>query len=132
MDPIPLALCAVGSAVAAGLAVVSATTLGVDALRPAGGGAPDLGLPFQLLLWGTLTGLALAAGVAWRLLSPLGSAYRRGGLALVSAFATVIVMLICIPINQLLGRAGLGGLIGLSIVVSALLARRATAAATVS
>ena len=131
MDPIPLAVCAVGSAVAAGLAVVSATTLGVDALRPAGG-APDLGLPFQLLLWGTLTGLALAAGVAWRLLSPLGSAYRRGGLALVSAFATVIVMLICIPVNQLLGRAGLAGLIGLSIVVSALLARRARTAATVS
>lgn len=129
MDPIPLAACSFGSAVAAGLAVVGATTLGVDALRPSAGSAPDLGLPFQLLLWGTLAGLTVAGGVTWRLLSPLGSAYRRGGLALVSAFATVVVMLICIPVNQLLGRAGLAGLIGVSLIVSVLLARRARAAA---
>ncbi|MGH7499949.1 MAG: hypothetical protein ACREL3_13995, partial [Gemmatimonadales bacterium] len=131
MDPIPLAVYAVGAAVAAGLAAVTATTLGVDVLRPAAGGAPDLGLPFQLLLWGTLGGLALAGGVAWKLLSPLGSAYRRGGLALVSAFATVVAMLICIPVNQLLGRPGLAGLIGLSLLVSLLLARRARSAAAV-
>jgi hypothetical protein len=129
MDPFGLAAGAVGSAVALGLAVVTATALAVDAMRPATGAAPDLGAPFQLLLWGTFAGIALAGVVAWRLLSPLGSAYRRGGLALVSAFATVVVMLVCIPVNQTLGRPGLATLIGLSLVVSALLARRARAAA---
>ena len=117
---------------AAGLAVVAATTLAVDALRPARGGAPDLGAPFQLLLWGTLAGIALATVVAWWLLSPLGSAYRRGGLSLVSAFATVIAMLVCIPVNQALGRAGLAGLAALSLVLSALLAKRARAAGAAS
>lgn len=130
MDPIPLAAGAVGSAVAAGLSAVSATTLVVDAVRPPPGGAPDIAGPFYLLLCGTLAGLALAGIVAWRLLSPLGSAYRRGGLAMVSAFATVVAMLVCIPVNQFLGRAGLGGLIALSLIVSLLLARRARAAAT--
>ena len=125
MDPLGLAAGAVGSAVALGLAVVTATTLAVDALRPSSGGAPDLGAPFQLLLWGTVVGIAVAGLVAWRLLAPIASAYRRGGLALVSAFATVLVMLLCIPVNQTLGRPGLAGLIALSLVASALLARRA-------
>jgi hypothetical protein len=128
VDPLVLAAGAVGSAVAMGLAVVTATTLAVDALRPSSGDAPDLGVPFQLLLWGTVAGIAIAAVVAWRLLSPLTSAYRRGGLALVSAFATVIVMLVCIPVNQILGRPGLAGLIALSLGISAFLARRARTA----
>jgi hypothetical protein len=107
-----------------GLAVITATALVVDALRPSSGEAPNLGAPFQLLLWGTVGGIAIAAVVAWRLLAPLTSAYRRGGLAFVSAFATVIAMLVCIPVNQILGRPGLAGLIALSLLVSALLARR--------
>jgi hypothetical protein len=128
VDPLGLVGGAVGSAVASGLAVVAATTLAVDALRPARGGSPDLGAPFQLLLWGTLAGITLAAVVAWRLLSPFGSAYRRGGLSLVSAFSTVIAMLVCIPVNQALGRAGLAGLAALSLVLSGFLAKRARAA----
>ena len=79
--------------------------------------------------FGTLAGLVLSGAVAWRLLSPLGSAYRRGGLAMVSAFATVIAMLLCIPVNQLLGHSGLGGLSVLSLLASLLLARRARAGA---
>ncbi len=125
MDPLGLAAAAVGSAVASGLAIVSATTLGVDALRPPPGSPPEAGASFYLLLLGTLAGLVLAAGVAWWLLSPLQSAYRRGGLALVSAFATVMAMLVCIPVNQILGRPGLAGLVGVSLLASILLARRA-------
>lgn len=128
MDPLGLAAGAVGSAVALGLAVVTATTLAVDTMRPAAGGSPDLDVPFYLLLWGTLAGIALAGVLAWRLLSPLQSAYRRGGLSMVSAFATVLAMLVCIPVNQLLGRPGLAALIALSLLVSFALARRARAA----
>ncbi len=117
-----------GSAVSLGLAVEGMTTLLVDAMRPLPGAAPDLGGSFYLLLGGTLAGLTVAGFLAWRLLGPLESVYRRGSLAIVSAFGTVIVMLVCIPVNQTLGRTGLAGLIAVSLLVSVLLARRARTA----
>jgi hypothetical protein len=126
VDPIRLTVLAMGSAVAFGLAVVTATVLGVDSLRPAAGAAePQLGAPLYLLFFGTIAGLVLAGVVAWRLLSPVLSVYRRGGLSIVSGFATVLAMLLCIPVNQLAGRAGLAAMGVLALGVSALLARRA-------
>jgi hypothetical protein len=109
-------------AVSAGLLVITATVLAVDALR-AGGSSLDLS--FYLLVGGTLSGSLLAAFTAWRLLAPIGSPYRRGGLAIVCAFATVLLMLICIPVNQLLGRPGLFLLLGLCGLATILLARQA-------
>jgi hypothetical protein len=126
MDPIRLAVLAMGSAVAFGLATVTATVLGVDLLRagvpaePVRGGAP-----LYLLFFGTLAGRCRAGAVAWRLLSPILSTYRRGGLSLASTFATVVVMLVCIPVHQLAGRAGLIGLGVAAFLASLLLARRA-------
>ena len=121
-----LAVSAMGSAVAFGLAIVSAAVLGVDLLRPASLPAhPELGPTFYLLLFGTIAGLLAAGVVAWRLLSPILSVYHRGGLSVVSAFATVLAMLLCIPIHQLAGRTGLGMLIAAALLVSLLLARRA-------
>jgi hypothetical protein len=111
-------------AVSTGLLVITATVLTVNALR--GQASPsDLDTPFYLLVGGTLSGVVLAAYAAWRLLEPVGSAYRRGGLSIVCAFATVLLMLICIPVNQLLGQAGLFALLGLSGMTALLLARRA-------
>jgi hypothetical protein len=112
------------SAVSVGLLVITATVLLVDALR-ADGTPGSLDQTFYLLLGGTLSGILLAAYAAWRLLAPIASTYRRGGLAIVSSFATVLLMLICIPINQLLGRTGLFLLLGLCAIASILLARRA-------
>jgi hypothetical protein len=83
-----------------------------------------LTLRLYLLFGGTLAGILIAAWAAWRLLGPISSPYRRGGLAMVSGFATVLLMLVCIPINQLLGQAGLLILLGLSSVTAALLARQ--------
>jgi hypothetical protein len=132
MDPIRLALLAMGSAVAFGLAVVSATVIGVDWLRPAApSAAPALGAPLYLLFFGTLAGVLLSGIVAWRLLSPILSTYRRGGLSVVSGLATVLAMLLCIPVHQLAGRRGLAALGGLALLVSLLLARGARRAATV-
>jgi hypothetical protein len=111
------------AAVSLGLVLITATVLGVDALRSKDN--PNLNLALYLLFGGTLAGILLAAGAAWWLLQPIGSAYRRGGLAMVCAFATVLLMLICIPIHQVLGRPGLVGLLGLSGGAAALLARRA-------
>ena len=130
MDPIRLVLAAMGSGVAFGLAVVSATVLGVDLLRgPAAATGPSLGAPLYLLFFGTLAALAAAGAVAWRLLAPIVSTYRRGGLSLVSALATVLAMLLCIPTHQLAGRAGLAGLGVAALLVSWTLARRSRRAA---
>ena len=115
---------ALACAVSAGLMVVTATVLLVDALR---GEAQqeNLTLRLYLLFGGTLFGIGLAGWAAWRLLGPIASTYRRGGLAMVSGFATVLLMLICIPINQLLGRTGLILLLALSAIATTLLGRRA-------
>jgi hypothetical protein len=96
----------------------------VDALR--GGSYPEnLTLRLYLLFGGTVAGVVLSAWAAWRLLEPISSAYRRGGLAMVFGFATVLLMLVCIPVHQVFGRAGLGCLLGVSALSAALLSRRA-------
>ena len=123
-SPLRLIATVVACAVSAGLLVITATVLGVDALRT-DSGPPNLNLSFYLLVGGTLLGILLAASAAWRLLAPVASTYRRGGLSIVSAFATVVFMLICIPIHQLLGRTGLLILLGLSGLATLALARQA-------
>jgi hypothetical protein len=110
-------------AVSLGLVVISATVLGVDALRSGRPAALDPAL--YLLFGGTLGGILAAAGTAWWLLRPIESTYRRGGLAMVCGFATVLLMLICIPVHQFLGRIGLIALLALGTVAATLLARRA-------
>ncbi len=126
MGPIRLVALAMGSGVAFGLAVVSATTFAVDLLRSASPAAgPHDGAPLYLLFFGTLAGLVLAGLLAWRLLDPILSIYRRGGLSVVSALATVLAMLLCIPVHQLAGRAGLAALGAAAAATSLLLARLA-------
>jgi hypothetical protein len=111
-------------AVSAGLMVVTATVLLVDGLRDQA--YPEsLTLRLYLLFGGTLAGILIASWATWRLLGPIASTYRRGGLAMVSGFATVLLMLVCIPINQLLGRIGLVILLTLSGIAAAVLGRRA-------
>lgn len=115
-----------GSGMAFGVAAVSLTVLGVDYLRPA---TPSSNLAsgpaFYLLMLGTLFGLMLAGSVAWRLLAPVLSTYRRGGLSLVTAMATVLPMLLCMAANQLGGRAGLAGLSLAALLLALVLAGRA-------
>jgi hypothetical protein len=132
MDPIRLALLAMGSGMGFGLTVVSLVVLGVDLLRPASP-PPSLatGPAFYLLVLGTLAGLVLAGVVAWRLLDPVLSTYRRGGLSLVTGLATVLPMLLCMVANQLAGRAGLLVLAAMAFLGAVLLgslARRTGAA----
>jgi hypothetical protein len=126
VDPIRLAFLAMGSGMAFGLVVVSLTVLAVDLVRPA---APSPGIAsgpaFYLLLFGTIGGLILAGVVAWRLLAPILSTYRRGGISLVTAFATVLPMLLCMVANQLAGRIGLVALAGAALLVALVLGARA-------
>jgi hypothetical protein len=108
---------------AVGLVVVTATVLLVDLLK-AGRYPDNLTLRLYLLFGGTLGGILAAAGAAWRLLQPVPSLYRRGGLAIVAGFATVLLMLVCIPIHQTFGQAGLLVTLALSGVAAPLLAVR--------
>jgi hypothetical protein len=78
-----------------------------------------------LLFGGTVMGILAAGFTAWWLLGPIDSTYRRGGLAMVCGFATVVVMLICIPVHQVTGRAGLVVVTALSAIAAVLLSRRA-------
>jgi hypothetical protein len=126
VDPIGLAAASAGAGMAAGLVLISITVAAVGLARPPiTGPGPDLGLPLALLLAGTLGGLLLAGITTWHLLGPIVPTYRRGGLAMVSSFATVVLMLVTMPLNQLAGRAGLLALAVLAAVVALLLARRA-------
>jgi hypothetical protein len=130
VDPIRLALRAMGAGVAFGVAVISATTFGVAALKAgAPSAAPAMGAPLYLLFFGTLAGLVLAGAVAWRLLSPVRSTYRRGGLSVVSGLATVLPMWLCALVNQAAGLPGLAGLGVAALALSILLARGARRAA---
>src|SRR5262249_44805844 len=88
VSPIRLALLAMGSGMAFGLFIVSLTVLGVDVVRPSTP-PPSIatGPAFYLLVFGTLSGLVLAGVVAWCLLPPIVSTYRRGGISVVTACA---------------------------------------------
>ena len=126
MDPVPLAVTALGAGLSAGLAMVGATVAALAAVRPPPGSAePSLGAPLYLLAAGTLGGLVLAGVVAWRLLAPLDSTYRRGGLALVSAFATVLLMQLYRPLDAAFGTPALLAAAALAAGVAWLLSRRA-------
>lgn len=103
--------------------LITGTVLLVDALRARGD--PGTDLRFYFLLGGTLAGILLAGFAAWGLLGPIHSLYRRGGLAMVCAFATVLVMLICIPVNQWFGRNGLVALLACFALAAPLLGRQA-------
>jgi hypothetical protein len=112
---------AVGSGACTGLAVIALTVLGVDVLRS---GASRVDASFYLLVGGTLAGILVAGLSTWRLLAPVESAYRRGALSMVCSFATVLLMLVCIPVHQAVGRVGLLCLVAASILAAALLAHR--------
>ena len=98
------------------------TTLLADA--PASDLPTVVGMPYYVLIGGTLTGIVVAGGTMWGLLAPVRSTYRRGGLSVVAAFATAAGMLVAMPVNHLLGRSGLLGLVVIYGLGALLLSRR--------
>jgi hypothetical protein len=114
----------VASAALFGTLIVTLAVLGVDVLRsgplPAAHDsaptAPAGSAAATLLIGGTFGGFVLAGALAWWLLAPIGSLYRRGALAIGSSFATVVLMLVCVPVHE---RFGQPGLLGLACVLGA-------------
>ena len=126
-DLIGLAVRSVALAVCAGTALVALTLWAVQRLVA---GAPPSDLPVTggpapaLWLAGTLAALCLSAGITWRRLAPVDSWYRRGGLAIVAAFATFVLAVLAVPLHHFAGSTGLLGLAVAAVLAAALLARR--------
>jgi len=107
------------------VAMWAARTLQAGLPAPAGG--PPTSQAFSLVVGGTLAGLGLAVLVAWSLMRPLTSLYRRGGLAIVAGFATFVAMLPTIAVDRIAGRAGLLGFAAVCVLGCLALARRVAA-----
>ena len=90
-DRVGLAFLALAISVLVGNGIIAValwlvTTLLADA--PASDLPVVVGMPYYVLVGGTLTGIVVAGGTMWGLLAPVNSTYRRGGLSMVAAFAT--------------------------------------------
>lgn len=70
------------------------------------------GPAFYVLMFGTLAAVALAVAIAWRMLAPLSSSWRRGVFAMISGFGTIVAALGAAPIHHTWGRTGLAMLAG--------------------
>jgi len=127
-DPLGLIAAAVPLGVLAGTLTVTATVFLVTLLRERATAAPaadPAAAPtLYVLLAGTFLGVLVAAGTTSLALAPVRNVYRRVMFGTVSAFATVVVMLVTTPVHAFLGRPGLAGLALLCIVGMTLLGRR--------
>ena len=126
-DPLGLIAAAVPLGVLAGTLIVTGTVFLVTLLRersPAAVASAPSAPALYVLLAGTFLGVLVAAGTTWVALSPVRNVYRRVMFGTVSAFATVVVMLVTTPVHAFLGRAGLAGLGALCLAGLVFLGRR--------
>jgi hypothetical protein len=125
-DYIPLAWASIGFGILLGTALVAVVLLGVRALiaQAPPTGTPDPGQPAAvLLIFGTLGACATAGIACWTAMAPVPT-YRRGGLSMVTAFATIVMALLLAPVNEIGGPAGLGVVAVVSAVLAWRLGRR--------
>lgn len=127
-DPLGLIAAAVPLGVLVGTLVATATVFAVTIIRagtvPVPGAAIGSSPQATVLLAGTFTAVVAAAAATWLALSPVSNVYRRAMFGTVSAFATVVVMLVTAPVHGLLGNPGLAGLAAICIAGILVLARR--------
>lgn len=84
----------------------------------------------NFMVYGALLGVVFGAATAWALMSPIPSSYRRGGLSIAAALAgTVVAGILTAAAHMIGGPIALLGLTFVFGIVTALLARRAVAAA---
>jgi hypothetical protein len=134
-DQIGLAVRAVGAAFLTAIAWLGFLTWGTLLLggpeRAAAAEQIDPGAAHvNLLLYGLSACLVLTGAVGWRLLRPVGSTFRRGGLAMVGVLGGLSLgMLATFMARELAGPTGLlaTGVVGTLLAV--VLARGALAAA---
>jgi hypothetical protein len=130
-----LAVRSVGAAMATASAWLAMVIWATMALRgedlPATREAIDPGAAYvNVLLWGLVLVLPLTGAVAWFLMSPVESNWRRGGLSMVGVLGGVsLAMLTTFLAWQAAGSTGLVSLAIVATVLAALLARLARRAA---
>jgi hypothetical protein len=127
-DFVPLAWASMGFGLLLGTALVAAVLLGVRALvfQSPPTDQPDPTQPAGLLLvFGTLGACGIAVVSCWTAMSPV-PAYRRGGLSMVTGFATFVMALLLAPVNELGGPAGLAVVALVSGLGARALGRRVT------
>jgi hypothetical protein len=110
VDLFALGVRGLGFAVSVGATAITGVLWGVQSILPQVAGSPTPasgGPPFYLLVFGTVGAMGLAALTCWFVLRPVDSWFRRGGLSIVSAFASFVVALLTLPATMLLGRVGL-------------------------
>lgn len=133
-DYVGLAANAMAAAMAVAVATIAVITLVTARVAESSGIVSREtitdGFAVNLLIYGTVSGVFLAAATAWFLMGAIESNYRRGGLAMVSAFGGFLLsVLLTMLVRGLLGELALVGLAGVAILVAAFFARRARAAA---
>jgi hypothetical protein len=109
-DYVPLAGAAVSFGILLGTSIEALVLLGVRALvaqAPPTNQPDPMQSPGLLLVLGTLGACVMAATACFAALAPL-PAYRRGGLSMVTAFATIVAALLLAPLNEMFGPPGLG------------------------
>lgn len=125
-DHLGIALRGLVAGVLAGLAAVAVVMWVVRSLQ-ASGHAPLAPRPSDtiatVILAGWMGGSILGGVATWALLAPIRSAYRRGGLAMVAGFGSLLFSFLTAPADSLFGRPGLLGLAVLSILLFAWQAR---------
>jgi hypothetical protein len=85
----------------------------------------------NVLLWGLVMTLPLSGLVAWRLMAPVASNWRRGGLSMVGVLGGLsLAMLTTYLAWQLTGGGGLLVLAALAALGAVVLARQARALGT--
>lgn len=126
-DRITLAFRTLGFTLLLGAAVMTgfllANRLMIHDLGP--GGTPDVNQPAALMLvLGVTFTLMVPATLAWGLLAPLESAFRRGGLAMVSGLGSLALSMLAIPANQFFGIAGLVVMLAVTGAGAAVMGRK--------
>jgi hypothetical protein len=134
-DQIGLAVRAVGAAFCTAIGWLGFLTWGTLTLGGPGAAVAaeqiDPGAPHvNLLLYGLSACLVVTGAVGWRLLRPVGSTFRRGGLTMVGVLGGVCLgMLATFVARELGGGAALLGTGVIGAVLAMLLARAALRAA---
>jgi hypothetical protein len=118
-----LALTGAASGAFAGTAAVIGAMVAV--LRLQAHTSTDEGTLVLLIAGGTIGGLAVSAAWTWWILASIGNWFRRGMLATVSAFATVLLMLLAFPVRGLFDTTGLMVFVAACLLIALWLGRRA-------
>lgn len=126
-DQVPLAAAALPFAILLGTALEALVLWGVRTLlldAPPSDSPVVTGPAGNLLVYGTLGSAAAAALATWIPLAPVRSWFRRGGLAIVAAFATLVASFLATPLYHFFGRGGLLGLAAACAIGCVLVGRR--------